>query len=473
MKNPDLTLQNRIFTRKVAKLAKELPNKSGKTHGDPAAAESLLVFPRLETNPNFASFVPWRVKKIGGSRGFTTVEIIVAILLFSAATTGVLIMGKAVRDHKTASATASQQNAYATFQSQVALQGINPALVGNPLQSVVAQPATAGTVVSLGPGTSLQIVRNLQAGFEVGAVSQPLGAQRNLAGSARVDAVNYSVAPAGVQATRGAGIGFGIETTGTAPAANGIPLAPPSFNIQGDLTNVAFPINNIATLPSSNPPGTTYRFTTDGSTPTAASQQWNNNPGWTPGGLSPFPLQVTLAAFNTDPQYAPSAPITATYSMQLIVTFGRSDGRTVNVDGFTLGDLASPAVTGIVLTENVPGFLIRYTTDGSDPADSSTATVYDGPFVPPQSQFSPSVQLRVNAISTDPRIISAVPATYTLASITVPLGAPTFITDNSVPLSPGTSVVISVSGSSAAPRTTVNNGAPTMSSSSATSFPLN
>ena len=190
---------------------------------------------------------------------------------------------------------------------------------------------------------------------------------------------------------------------------------------------------------------------------------------------------MTLAAFNTDPQYAPSVPVTATYSMQLIVTYARADGRTVNVYGFSLADLTSPSATGIVLSENVPGINIFYTTDGSDPTSSSTATLvsYDpaaplnDAFVPPQSQFSPNVQLEVAAVSSDSRIISAVPSSYTLTSISAPLAPPTFITDNSAPLSPGTSVVISVSGSSAAPRTAVNNGAPTTSSSSATSFPLN
>ena len=253
------------------------------TMGDSPAVKTALAPPRAprparlhHRHPPMNSSSSFRRRA-----AFTTVEIIVAILLFSAATTGVLVMGKAVRDHRTAAATTSQQNAYATFQSEMALQGINPALVGNPLQSTVSQPGTTGTVVSLGPSTSMQIVRNLQAAFEVGAVSQPVGAQRNLAGSARVDAVNYNVPSAGAQATRGAGIGFGIETTGSAPAVNGIPLAPPSFNVQGDLTNVAFPINNIATLPSSNPAGTTYRYTLDGSTPTGASPTWNNNPGWT------------------------------------------------------------------------------------------------------------------------------------------------------------------------------------------------
>jgi type II secretory pathway pseudopilin PulG len=403
---------------------------------------------------------------------FTTVEIVVALVLFSAATASVLYMGKAMRDHRTAAATASQQNAYATFQSQIALQGINPALVANPLQSVVSQPGTVGTTVSLGPNTPMQLVRGLQASFEVSgrAVTQPAAARRNLAGSARVDAVNYSAPSAGAQATRGAAMGFAIETTGAAAPINAIPLAPPSFNVQGDITGAAFPLNNIATLPNSNPPGTTYHYTLDGSTPTAASPMWDNNPDWTE---TTFPQQVTLRAFNSDPQYAPSVAVSASYSMQLSIGYGRADGRTTNLYGFTLADLASAAATGVTLASNVPGFPILYTLDGSNPTASATSASYSAPFVPLQAQFGPTVPLQVAVVSNDPRYVSAPTSAFTLTTITVPLGAPTFVTPNTVPLSPGASVVISVSGTSASPRTAINSGAPSTASSSATSFPLN
>ncbi len=114
-----------------------------------------------------------------------------------------------MRSHRTAAAATTQQNAYATFQSSVALQGINPALVGNPLTNVIQQAGTNGTPVSLGSNTTQTAVRDRLAAFELRAVSQPIGAQRNLVGSARVDAVNYAVGAAGTQGTRGAGVGFG------------------------------------------------------------------------------------------------------------------------------------------------------------------------------------------------------------------------------------------------------------------------
>jgi hypothetical protein len=399
------------------------------------------------------------------NQAFSTVELVVGILMFSAATGGILVMGKAVRDHRLAAATANAQNAYATFQSQVALQGINPSLVANPLGDAVARGDAIGSAsVSLG--------RNLSASFEAGAVSQPAAAQRSLAGSVRVDAVNYSVASAGNQSTRGAGIGFGIETAGPAPAgsANAIQLAPPTFNVTGDLTHAAFPLNDIATLPSGNPTGTVYRYTTDGTTPTGSSPVWDNNPGWTP---ATFPAQVTIEAFNPDPQYAASPAAGASYSMQLSLAYSRADSRTTNLYGFTYPELAAAGTAGIVLTGSIDGYAVYYTLDGSDPASSPTAVPYSGAFAPTDTQFAPSATLKAVAVSTDARVTSSPVMTYVLDATQVALTAPSFVTSNAQPLTPGTQVVISVSGSGATPRTEVNNGAPGQNSSQATSFPLN
>jgi hypothetical protein len=289
----------------------------------------------------------------------------------------------------------------------------------------------------------------------------------------QVDAVNYTVASAGVQGTRGAGIGFAIETTGPAApaAANAIQLAPPSFRVTGDLTawfqsNPA--LNDIATLPNSNPPGTVYRYTTDGSTPTGASPLWNNDPGWTPAS---FPARVALEAFNPDPQYSPSSAVTANYTMQLSLSYARADGRADLYD-FSIADLAQPDATGIVLSDNINGYTIFYTTDGSDPTTSGTAVAYNGAFVPPQGQFNPGVTLNAIAVANDSRINNSRVMTYVLNSTSVALSPPTFITSNAQPLTPGTPVVLSVSGT-ASPRTEVNNGTPGQQSSQSTSFPLN
>jgi hypothetical protein len=235
-------------------------------------------------------------------KAFSTIELVGAIILFSAASTGVLYMSKAMHDHQTAAASTNAQNAYATFQSQVTVQGIDPSLVANPLASAINQ---GQTITGAAPSGG----QNLNAAFESNAVTEPAGAQRSLSGSVRVDAINYSVAAAGNEAARGTGIGFAIETTGPAAPAppNAIQLAPPVFNVTGDLTNMTFPINNIATLPSSNPAGTVYRYTTDGSTPTGSSPVWDNNPGWTP---DTFPASLTIRTPNTRraPESRPAIP---------------------------------------------------------------------------------------------------------------------------------------------------------------------
>jgi type II secretory pathway pseudopilin PulG len=401
------------------------------------------------------------------SRGFTAVELIVGLLLFSVLSGSVLIVSKGLNDNGAAAGAASRQNAYATFQSQVALQGIDPSLVGNPLESSIQQAGSTGTRVSLGANTRQTVVRHQIAGFEVAAVSRPAGAERDLPGSARVRAINYSVAAAGAQSARGSGIGFAIDTVGTAPVINAITLAPPSFNVVGDLTYAVFPLNDLATLPKTNPPGTVYRYTLDGTTPTDASMVWDNNPNWA---ADTFPAQVTLRAFNSDPDYAPSFPVSASFTMQIVLHYGRADGRTANIYGFTWADLQSPSASGIVLSGNIPNLRLLYSLDGSDPAQGGT--LYTGPFAPAPARFNPTALLKITADSSDPRFAASGVSTYTLVTITTALAAPVFVTSNASPLTPGTPVVLSVTGSSS-PRTEINNGAPAMSSSSDTQFPLN
>jgi type II secretory pathway pseudopilin PulG len=421
---------------------------------------------------------------------FTTLELIVAIVLFSMAMSGVLYMGKAMRDHQTASMSASQQNAYATFQSEVAQQGINPSLVGNPMAAAINQSGSTGNQVSLGTNTNLSVSRGAQAAFETQSVAAPTVAQRRLGGSASVDGIAYAVTAAGASAGaasanqgngqgvgRGSAVGFAVETSGPVAAVSAIPLTPPIFNTYfnqtngNDLTNAPFPLNNIATLPSTNPPGTVYRYTTDGSMPTSSSPLWDNNPGWTPAS---FPAGVTLAAFNSDPQYATSQPVSTTLYMSLVITYARADGRSAaTATEFTLADLTDATATGVVLGTNVDSYgvstAVKYTMDGTDPSVDGAA--YASAFVPAQGQFNPNVTLEATATSSDPRIHAATILQEILTAASAPLTPPTFITPNSSPLSPGTPVVISVTGS-ASPRTNVNNGSPTNSSSTATSFPL-
>jgi hypothetical protein len=134
-----------------------------------------------------------------------------------------------------------------------------------------------------------------------------------------------------------------------------------------------------------------------------------------------------------------------------------------------------PALMGVRPTSTTspwPTCAVAFTLDGSDPRTSPTAMTYGGAFTPPQGQFAPSATLKVAALSTDARVVPSSVTTYTLSPMAMALSAPSFVTDNSQPLAPGTPVVISMNGGSGSPRTEIN-GPPTTSSSQGTSFPLN
>jgi len=386
-------------------------------------------------------------------KAFSTVELVGAILVFGGITSGIFLLQGSMRNHWMASVSANAQNAYATFQSQVALQGIDPTHVANPL----------GNAINQGSGA-----QHLNALFESNSVT------RDLAGSVRVKALSYNVLAAGNEPARGAGIGYVIETSGSAApgAPNPMPLLPPTFNVSGDLKGTPFPWNDITNCKQlANPAGTIYRYTTDGSAPTGASPIWNNDPGWTP---DTFPAKVAIAAFNPDPQYQESSVAQASFTMTLTIFYNRADNR-ANCYDVTLGDYVAGAdATGVVLSASIDSAVIYYTIDGSDPTTSPSLSVYNGPFLPPQSsQYWPNPMLQAVAVSTDPRFSSSSVWNHNLNAVSTPLAAPSFVTPNDQPLAPGSVVAISVTGGNGSPRTEVNNGVPTTSSSQATSFPLN
>jgi prepilin-type N-terminal cleavage/methylation domain-containing protein len=380
-------------------------------------------------------------------RGFSLVEIILALVLFAGVSVAIWRLSGTSQRFNSEATSMAQENAYTTLRAEIAGQGINPTAVTN-----FAAPAltdTGGAAVSSPGGSAdqrnLGFVR-LVASFETSAMKPADGANRAQPGSAPRTAINYQSPLLSVQPAKGIGFGYSIGSTGKPVSPSVTPLAAPTFIYSGDLTTAPFPLNDIINYPA-NPPGTTYRYTTDGSTPTSSSPVWNNNPGWT---VDTFPNTVTIEAFNSDPQYGPSAPVstTYTYTYTLSVSLARADGRSDLTD-FTYSDLQNPATTGIVLSSSFPGATILYTTDGSAPGQAN-GIVYTGAFVPDVSLFNPTIPLSVIAVYTpgvsDPRYSYVSPTVpYTLSPEAVPLPDPVILTDNSSDLSPGTQVAFDFS----------------------------
>jgi prepilin-type N-terminal cleavage/methylation domain-containing protein len=379
-------------------------------------------------------------------RGFSLVEIILALVLFAGVSVAIWRLSGTSQRFATEATSMAQQNVYSTLRAEIALQGLNPTTVTNFAAPVLTD--TGGTAVQTSNPAADQrhmgFVRGLVASFESSAMKPAAGANRAQPGSALRTAIIYQTPSLSLQTAKGIGLGYSIGSTGVAMPPSASPLAAPTFNYSGDLTVSPFPLNGIVNYPA-NPPGTTYRYTTDGSTPNSSSPVWNNNPGWT---VATFPSTVTVAAFNPDPQYAPSPPASATYTYTYLVSasLSRADGRSDLTD-FTYADLQNPAGAGIVLTPSRPGATILYTTDGSTPSQTN-GTVYTGAFVPDASAFNPTDTLRVFAAytpgSSDPRYIYAnnAVATYTLNPKAVAPADPVILTDNGSPLSPGATVAM-------------------------------
>jgi prepilin-type N-terminal cleavage/methylation domain-containing protein len=380
-------------------------------------------------------------------RGFSLVEIILALVLFAGVSAAIWRLSSTSQRFNTEATSMAQQNVYSTLRAEIALQGLNPTAVTNFAAPVLTD--TGGTAVkSSNPAAdqrNMGFVRGLVASFETSAMKPAAGANRAQPGSAIRTAINYQTPSLSLQTAKGIGLGYSIGSTGVAlPTTPATPLAAPTFNYSGDLTSAPFPLNGIINYPS-NPPGTVYRYTTDGSAPNGSSPVWNNKPGWT---VATFPYTVTIEAFNPDPRYEPSPPASATYTYTYSVSasLSRADGRGDLTD-FTYADLQNPAGTGIVLSSSMSRATILYTTDGSTPSQTN-GIVYTGAFAPDASLFNPTDTLRIFAVYTpgspDPRYVyvSNAVATYTLNPIAVAPPDPVILTDNSSPLSPGAIVAM-------------------------------
>jgi type II secretory pathway pseudopilin PulG len=392
----------------------------------------------MKTNPKF------------NSRGFSLVEIVLALVLFAGVSAAIWRLSGTSHLFNSEATSMAQQNVYSTLRAEIAAQGLNPTTITNFMAPALTD--TGGTAVTaVNPASDLRttgFVRGLVASFESSAMHSATGANRAQPGSASRTAINYQTPSLSLQTSKGIGFGYSIGSTGAVVVApTPTVLAAPTLNYLGDITSAInsnpLGLNGIITYPT-NPAGTTYRYTTDGSSPTIASPLWNNNPSWT---VSTFPHLFAIAAFNSDPQWSPSPTksTTYTYTYTLAANFSRADGRSDHVD-FYYTDLQNPGSTGIVLTSSFPGATIIYTLDGTTPSQSH-GLVYTGAFAPNSSLFNPSVPLNVfvsyTPSSPDLRYVyNTSVAGYTLNAVTGQLADPIIQTSNSSPVLPGTVVSI-------------------------------
>ncbi len=342
-------------------------------------------------------------------RGISLVSVIIAVVLLGAATAGIIQYSSSVGNFRRELDTKVQEDSYRLFQHELALSGANPAAMSlNPL---------AGSTTGSSPMPTIAFVST---------------ASRDQAGSAKVDA--YSAAPDIIG--RSASMGYRIAATGTAvigPA--GSPLLPPTFRVSGLVAESEFApgLTNLILPNPANPPGTVYRYTLDGSTPTAASPIWNTASSLP---AAPLPGLVRAAAFNSDPSSLPSSIVSDTLARGLAINYSRSSGGFST--SFTYAEVTGSTNNILLGISNAPpGTAIYYTYDGSTPTTSSH--LYTGGFQVPLFAWSATIPLQAIAVTGSDNI-SAAPLALTLAPSATALPPPAF----GAPGGTATAVLVSV-----------------------------
>ena len=192
-----------------------------------------------------------------------------------------------------------------------------------------------------------------------------------------------------------------------------------------------------------------------------------------PAGRPPrFPAQVSWRPSTPIRQYAPASrsppPTRCSWSSPSAAPTAARPTSTAS----PWPTWAPPDTAGIVLTANIPGFATS--TPSMAPIRRFDGVAVHRAVCPAQGQFNPNATLQVR--QPIPPIRGSVRPASLIDHAHDDRGAAhrADLRHLQRPAAgPGTPVVISVSAAPRAPRTEVNNGAPTATSSSATSFPLN
>jgi hypothetical protein len=346
------------------------------------------------------------------------VSVITAVVLLGVTTGGLIQYSNSLGQHRREVNTRVREDSYRIFQQELALSGSNPnGMAANPL-------ADAVTGIAGAPTPTIDLVNE---------------AGRSLAGSADVRGFAASSDRSG----RAGSLGYRISSTGTPvtpPAATA--LTAPTFRVLGVIPENEFAplLTNLIVPAAGNPSGTVYRYTTDGSDPTASSPVWIANVTGLPA--DPLPATVKAAAFNSDPQYSASNVITATLSRSLGLTYGRSGGGTST--SFAYAEVTGATNTIQLTVANAPaGTQIYYTYDGSAPSVASP--LYTGGFHVPLAAWGSSVTLRAIAASGASNV-AFTPLTATLTPTQAVLPAPSFGVQGGTPSAISVPVASAVAG---------------------------
>lgn len=215
-------------------------------------------------------------------RGFLAIDAAIGVAIIGlvvVATTGAAV---GYRKLSASNRTRAAREAQRAAAQDAAATGFAPdRMTNNPLQAVqsqvIATNTDAATVNRIGAVKLAGITANLDDGVNAGSA-------------------------------RAAAMGLQIRTDADAIPVTVTALAAPTITIANGAVPT-FPMSNFVALPA-NPPWTAYRFTVDGTSPSA------NSAAWTPVisySMLTYPRTFKIQAYNPDPRYSPSTITTATF----------------------------------------------------------------------------------------------------------------------------------------------------------------
>ena len=314
------------------------------------------------------------------TQGSSLISIVVAVCVLAIGVGTVTVMVREDITQQQNLAAQTQRATYTTFQSEVAAQGIDPTGIINPLSSVAATD-TSGSAPSDGSPASLGSMTTSNSTFSTGTGGANLGL---MAANSPLLTGERSGAGGTVIIASGTDV---VTTTST------MTLLAPGIGLASTLlTYDSFPAAGWFTLPS-NPVGTVYHYTLDGSDPTDSSPIWNisNAQLIVPAN---FPDVIKIRATHADTNYtASSVAVISGLLYQLdIPDFSRAFSPAVSTTVFTYAEQVGSPGNGVTLaapatTAGIPTS-IHYTYDGSDPSSSGTRITYTGAFKIPLSAWA-------------------------------------------------------------------------------------
>jgi hypothetical protein len=245
-----------------------------------------------------------------GKQGYMLANLIVGIIIFGALAGAMALTIHAINEAQGSAAARAQSEAERTAQKESSLYGLDATGL-NPLSAAGASPSTMtnpSTLGTSGGGADIQ-----------GMVLSGDTAGRSSAAGVRVVGAD------------------GTGTTPVDPTPDPVDLVAPTVNYNGALPLTAglFPISDMVTLPTGNPSGTFYTYTTDGTNPQRTGSVWNGTESYTALNL---PSEFRIQAYHpNDDLYRPSSIAVGSLSATAAISYDREP---VLPGGYTIYDFS-------------------------------------------------------------------------------------------------------------------------------------